>query len=552
MRTVNKEKWKHVVLGSPAMRKAILINEPMMFAMYYFTNYFKFKSPQFHFDFNDDAINLTNGNLDEAMWCVFREGAKTSFAKIGFLVWCICFQKKSYVGWDSYDGDNGESALFDVTVALQTNERLIADFGHLHYKKQSKDALMEAKMKRIKNFITEPSQYGPGVKVVSITTQESIRGYITGADRLDLVIFDDFENNKTKDSAPTTAKIIAHINEYRAGMPAGASALYLCNYLTDTGSVSAIMENLRGNPRAKVRFVPIKNEAGEIAWPDKFVDTRAEAIELNRSISDIKLHKVSLEAKREALSKDGLLYEVEMMLNPAKSGDLFFDRAAVDKAMTRAKPPTENIAGLKVWAKYNPKHRYGMGADTAEGIGADSNASAIIDLSQVPALVAATFDDNQMAPDTFGYELKRQGAFYSYPYLVPEINMTGYATVSSLLNAEYPNIYQREVKNKTSNKIQKEYGWKANTGTKYEVLGEFKTAFEDGELEILDEALLTEMKFMTKATARLINRENGATRHYDKLRAAALAWHARKWAPLPTEQKKKLYTVPGQDEPYRP
>ena len=530
--TKEQQLWDLVINGSIAMRKEICKDNPKFFAAYYFSEYFKFKIPPFHDDLYQDCKDLTNGTVDEAMWCVFRAGAKTSVAKIALLCWAICFQKKDYIGWDSYDGDNGESALFDTTLALQTNKRLISDFGHLYYKKQSKTALMEAKMKRIKNFITEPSQYGKGVKIISITTQESIRGLITGAERLDLIIFDDFENNKTKDSPLVTNKIIDHINEYRSGMPAGASALYLCNYLSDSGSVAVIMDNLRDNPKARVRFVPIKDEHGKIAWPDKFVDTRAEADKLNSLISDPRQHKISLEALKESLSKDGLIYETEMMLNPSKSGDMFFDRDMVDQAIKKARPAKEENAGVKIWNKFNPKHRYGGGADTAEGIGGDHNASVWMDFTQKPNLVVATFQDNQLSNTMFGWELKRQGGLYGYPYLIPEINNTGYGTVSELINAEYPNLYQREQKNKTTQKVQKEFGWKASVGTVFEVLGSFKEGFESGELEILDVDLLKEMRLFTKAGARNMGggRQKGVTRHYDKLRAAALAWEARKWS----------------------
>lgn len=547
MNGFNEEIWWHVVHGSQALRVAICKKKPMYFAMYYFSEYFKFKTPDFHLDYYQDCKDLTNGTIDEAMWCAFRDGAKSSVAKIAFVIWVICYKKKSYIGWDSHDGDNAESALFDITLALQTNKKIIMDFGHLYYKKQAKDALSEAKMKRIKSFITEN-----GVKVVTFSTQQPIRGQIQGHERLDLMVFDDFENNSTKDSPVKTNQIIGHINEYRGGMPAGASALYLCNFITDSGSVAHIMETLRNNPRARVRFTPVKDEKGRIAWPDKFVDTDAEAFEINKNIEDPKRHKISLESKKRSLSKDGLVYETEMMLNPSKSGDLFFDRDKVMQAIAKARQPIDDNAGFKIWAKYNPKHRYGMGADTAEGIGGDANADCIIDFTQVPNMLVASFEDNQMSNTTFGWELKRHGAFYGYPYLIAELNNTGYGTIAELITAEYPKLYQREVKNRVSGKIQKEYGWKATVGTKFQVLGEFKEAFESGELEIFDEALLIEMKFFTKAAARLVAREKGATRHYDKLRGAALAWEARKFAPLPIDEKKKLFTVPGQDQPYRP
>jgi len=548
--TKDQELWKAVIEGSPALRKEICRQKPRFFAMYYFSEYFKYKTPDFHLDFFTDCMDLTNGTIDEAMWCVFRDGAKTSIAKIALLAWCICYQKKNYIGWDSYDGDNGESALFDTTVALQTNKKIINDFGHLYYKKKEKNALSEAKMKRIKNFITEPSQYGKGVKVISITTQESIRGFITGAERLDMVIFDDFENNKTKDSPLVTEKIKGHIDEYRSGMPAGASALYLCNYLTDSGSVAYVMDSLNDNPRARVRFVPVKDANGKIAWPDKYVNTRAEADEINKTIEDPKRHKLSLEAKKEALSKDGLVYETEMMLNPAKSGDLFFDRDMIDTAIKNCTLPKEENAGLKVWAKFNPKHRYGGGADTAEGIGGDHNASVWIDFSQKPNLVVATFQDNQISNTMFGWELKRQGGLYGYPFLVPEINNTGYGTVAELINAEYPHLYRREQKNMLDNSIKKEFGWKASIGTVFEVLGAFKEGFESGELQILDKDLLKEMRMLTKSSAQRMGsgRQKGVTRHFDKLRAAALAWEARRWSEIVHEQEYQQQPYQGISE----
>lgn len=542
---IDERKWEYVVHGSPALRKAICEREPMYFAMYYFPEYFTFKIPPFHFDLYQDCKDLSNGTLDEVMWCVFRDGAKTSITKIALVVWWICFKKKRFINWDSYDSDNSEAALFDVTVALQTNLRIISDFGHLFFKKTNRQAYSEAKMKRIKNFITEN-----GVRVSAYTTQESTRGRLFANIRPDAFIFDDFENTITKESIPITQKIIAHIDELRAGLPAGASVLYLCNFLSDSGSVAHVMENLKNNPRATVRFIPVIGQRNTVAWPDKYVLTNSEAVEVNKIIPDPKLHKISLEAKRASLGDS--VFETELMLNPSKSGDLFFDRDKVNKAIENAKESIENSAGLKIWERFNPQHRYGGGADTAEGIGGDSNASAWIDFTRKPNLVVATFEDPHLSNTSFGWELKRQGGIYGLPMLVVEINQTGYGTIAELINSEYPLIYQREVKNKVTQKVQKDFGWKATVGTVFQVLGEFKEAFESGDLEILDVTLLTEMKFFTKVAARMINREKGVTRHFDKLRGAVLAWEARKWAPLPDVIRKKAYVVPGQDQPYKP
>lgn len=547
---IDKNKLEYVIYGSPALRKAICGKDKLgslYFAIYYFTEYFTFSIPDYQFEMYSDIRNLTDGKLDEAMWCIFRDGAKTSIAKIAVVIWWICFKKKQYINWDSADGDNAESALFDITVALQTNQKLIADFGHLYFKKPTKEALSEAKMKRIKNFVTEN-----GVRVAAFSTQESTRGRLFSNIRPDAFVIDDFENNKTKESIPITNKIIAHIDELRSGLSAGSSVLYLCNYITDSGSVAYIMEKLKNNPRAVVRFKPVIDKKGVLAWPARFTVTDLQAVLYNKNIPNPKLHKMSIESKRASLGE--AVFETELMLNPSKSGDLFFNRDKVEADILKAREPESTNAGLKIWFKYNPKHRYGIGADTAEGLGGDSNASVIMDYSTFPKQIVATFEDPTMSNTTFGWELKRQGSFYNYPFIVPEINNTGYGTVAELVNSEYPLIYQREVKNKVTQKIQKEFGWRATVGTKFEVMGRFKEAYESGEIEIFDLGLLTEMKYITKASVRLISREKGATRHYDKLRAAALAYEGEKWAPLPQEEKKKAFSVPGQgiNDKYRP
>lgn len=545
MEDIEDLKWKSVIEGTPALRKAICENEPKLFAMYYFPEYFTFSIPKFHIDLYQDCKSLTDGSVDEVMWCVSRDGAKTSIAKIALLCWCICYKKKLNIKWDSYEDESGETALFDTTVALQSNKKLVSDFGQLYFKKPTKQVMSEAKMKRIKNFKTEN-----GVSVSAVTTQQALRARnLQGSERTDLYIVDDFESNKTKDSIAVTTTVIKHLDELRSGLPAGASVLYLCNFITDTGSVAYIMEKLRNSKRAIVRFIPAKNEKGEIFWPDKFVDTIEEATRINREITNPRLHKISFEAKRNSLGD--AVFETEYMLNPSKSGDLFFDRQKVDEALAKVKPPLEENAGLKIWGKFDPTHRYGGGADTAEGIGGDHNASVWIDFKQKPAFVCATFQDNQMSNTVFGWELKRQGSIFGFPFLIPEINNTGYGTVAELINAEYYNLYQREVKNKTTGKIQKEFGWRATIGTKFEVLGGLKSAFESGELEIFDKDLLEEMKFFTKAAARIIGRQVGLTRHFDKLRAAALAWEANKWATNSSSDKKKLFNN-IQTTPYKP
>lgn len=521
-----------LITASPKLRKEFLKNEPEYFAQYYFPTYFDYKTPSYHKDFYQDIKDLKTGKLEEVMWCTFRDSAKTSIAKIAFVAWIICFKHKSFINWDSYDGDNGEAALFDITVALQTNTKIIRDFGQLYYKKKEKTAMIEAKMKRIKSFITEH-----GVRVQSFTTQESTRGRLYENKRPDCFIMDDFENVVTRDSYPKTFKIKAHIDELRAGLPANACVLYLCNYITEDGSVAYFMEKIKENPRGQLRFIPVKDkETGAIAWPDKYVLTALEASKFNEAESNPRRWKISLEARRKSLG--AAVYESDMLNNPAHGPDKVFDRETIESLIKNGRDPGKEVAGFKVWYEYNPSHRYAIGADTAKGIGKDANASVLIDFSTVPARVVGTYKNATIPPDTFGYELANQARAYGECLLAPENNNHGHATIT-VLKRIYPTtrLFVPMQDEKVKEKIAADYGFETNGATKPEIIFQLKSAVEDGLLQIFDKDLLNEMKYYAQKDLKVIGLIDGMTRHFDLLMACAIAWHMKDFAKVSVVKK---------------
>lgn len=519
--------------GTAPQRVEISRREFMYFAIFYFPEYFTHRIPGFHYDFYDDCNTLANSDIDEVAWIAFRDSAKTSVAKI-FLCYLICTKKKRYINVDSYDKSNSEQILFDTTISLQTNKRLISDFGHLYYKKPQKDALSEAKLKRINNFITEN-----GVKVEAFSTQESTRGRIFKNIRPDFYLIDDFENNKTKDSYPTIYKIKEHINELRGGLSAGAGVLYLGNYITEEGVVASVMESLKNSSRARVRLINIADKNGNPTWPAKYVKTKAEAAEINREIPDPRKKKQSLEGLKESLGK--ALYEAERMNNPAHGGDKVFDRERIEELVKLAKDPLRTVAGLKIWYEFNPSHRYAIGADTAKGIGKDANASIIIDFSTIPNRVVATYKNNLISPDIFAYELKRQGEFFGLPLIAPELNNTGYATVTQLKKIYDTNkIFVATQDDKVKQPLAAEYGWDTNNSTKPEMIYQFKKAVEDGLLLIFDIDLLNEIKYYGQKDLVTYKLVEGMTRHFDLLTAAAICWMMRTHAKMPSTLIKKV------------
>lgn len=285
-----------MVVGTPQERVYLSSKEFSLFFTYYFLDYVKIPFALFHYEMFQDIKDLMDDKYREVLWLMFRESAKTSIAK-GFVTWLIATGQRRYLNVDSFDKENSERILFDVVVELQTNQKLIQDFGQLFNAKRDPNM---AAQKRINNFVTTT-----GVRVEAHSTQESVRGRIHGHQRPDFLLLDDFETNKTKDSVAYTQQVISHINEFKAGLDSTAKILYLGNYITEMGSIQSLLDRAKTDTRLHVRNVPLIYPDGKLSWPQKYAMTDKEARVTG---------KVSVEDKKIQLG--GQVFSAEMQNEP--------------------------------------------------------------------------------------------------------------------------------------------------------------------------------------------------------------------------------------------
>lgn len=550
-RSLNRQILEEMMNGTPEIRKYIGERAPEYFAFYYFSDAFVLPLADFHWDFIEDYERLQQGELSVVMWLAFRESAKTTWAQI-LVTHSICFRLSRYINWDSYDITNAKQALFDIAMWLQTNERIVRDFGLLFKKKRAqkdKEEAMEPEKKALGEFITTNK-----VKVEAFSTGMTTRGRkfaekSAAIHRPDFYVFDDIENTNTVKSAAITKGIIDHVDEAITGMPqtGRGTVLVLGNWISEDGVMAHLSEKYKGKPFAVVRNIPgvIK---GQIVWTDKYVWTIADALEVNKDLPREE-HKVSLEYLQEKWGKT--VYETEFLHNPSARSDFYFDRTIIrrlmDKLVENQIKPIKEVAGQKVYQKHNAQHKYALGADTAGGHGGDSNVAAIIDFSSTPKRLVSIYENNQELPNVFAWTIKRQAEEYGECFVVPELNNTGYGTMAELLNLGYYYLYVREVKNKTTDKMQKAYGYFTTPGNKEgELLPNLKSAVEDGELEILDYDTLNEMYHYTLENARNVTGQ-GLTKHLDRVMGVALAWEGRKYARMPVSDRKDKYKAPKRE-----
>ncbi len=289
---IDSELIQYAISTTPQERKFLLHDDFLHWFVYYYIDYIKFPFAPFHFEMFKDIQDLISGVIRELAWVMFRESAKTSLAK-GFITFLICTERYKYINADSFDKENAERMLFDAILELQKNPRLLKDYGELYNVRRNTEELTQ---KKISNFLTNN-----GIRVEAHSTQESIRGRLHGAQRPDVLVMDDFETNKTKDSEAYTAQVAGHISEAQSGMDANGIVLYLCNYITEYGNVNKLFERAKTDPRLRVRRVDVLTYNGSPSWPDKYTISGENG---KVSISDIK-RKLGPQ-----------VFEAEMMNNP--------------------------------------------------------------------------------------------------------------------------------------------------------------------------------------------------------------------------------------------
>jgi len=237
-----------------------------LFSLYYFQHYFKYSLADYQKDFIKDCEELTDCKIRELIWITFREGAKTSTAKL-YLIWLICYKRREYINIDSFDKENAERILFDIAYELTNNTRLRADFGLLFSKARG---IEDVKQNRINNFITEN-----GIRVEAHSTGESVRGRLHLNKRPDFLLLDDFENNRTKESVAHTKQIRDHITEAMGGLAENGVILYLANYLSEHGNVQFLINRSKKDTMIRLRNIPIIID-GKPSWDSKYCLTDAE------------------------------------------------------------------------------------------------------------------------------------------------------------------------------------------------------------------------------------------------------------------------------------
>lgn len=475
-----------------------------LWARYFFPKYFSSEDAPFHKEMDLYNLKAYRGELTSFVNIQFRGSGKTVRTKL-FLAFCICNDlehSRKYIKVLSQDGNNSKQIVTDVYNMLVQPE-VIRLYPEIFRKTNQK------REETMSSFTT-----ATGVKIISDTVGTSQRGAIQEDARPDLIWFEDIEDRLTLRSAVKTKAIFDNMEEARTGLAKGGSCIYTCNYISERGNVHILVTKKSFNK--EVLIVPII-KGGIPTW-NRFT---VEEIDQMRIDDDD--------------------FEGERLCQPSASKDVMFDREMIDKMEKRQ--PIRSVAGFNIYKTYDASHRYASGHDVAGGVGLDSSTSVFIDFDTIPAQVVATYANNEIKPDTFGDEIKRQAEYFGECLVAPEKNNHGHATIGRLKQI-YP-TRKIHATQKKETRIERdgeptEYGWHTNALTKPKMMFDLVKASDNGLIALNCPDLIAEARGYSRNDLMDADIDPRlTTRHFDLLMACAIAWQMKDFVNIADQTKRQ-------------
>lgn len=503
---ISKAAKKILDEGTPAQVRALfefdrntpdemVLKKFHIWSRYFFPRYFQSKDAPHHHDGDMHRIRVYLGHDPVFLNIAYRGDAKTTRAKL-FRAFAIANDTghfRRYMRVLSKDLDNAAQSVTDIYNML-ISPRVSSLYPEIFEKTLAK------REERMGSFTTST-----GVKVIADTIGTDQRGAVQEDARPDFDLYDDFETRMSLYSATTTFKIWQNMEEAKTGLAKGGGSEYTCNYISERGNVHKLVLRIE---KRYMMIVPIGEKKGG-KWVPTWDRYTHEDIAYMEKTEDE--------------------FAGERLCKPDASKDVYFAREAVDRQVAIA--PYDEIGGLKFFKKFNPQNRTVSGSDVGGGVGLDSSTNVVIDGDCIPAQVIATKATNEVKPDAWAHVLAKDNKqYFGACYTAIEKN---YGSTNDIFKTIYPTskIHKTERggdKVKFVNAV--EYGFESNSATVPLIMSEFCHAVEDGLLALNDEALIAEVRSFT--TGDLMDGDPDprmTTRHFDLLRAAAIAWHCLKF-----------------------
>lgn len=180
------------------------------------------------------------------------------------------------------------------------------------------------------------------------------------------------------------------------------------------------------------------------------------------------------------------------------------------KILTHDDPIQKTQNGLWVFQQPKEDHTYAMIIDTSRGQSIDYNAFILIDISEIPYKVVATFKNNEISPIVYPNLIYPVAKKYNDAYILVEINDIGSQVADILYQEfEYENILSSSFRGRKGQMLdggfgsgQSQFGIRTTKAVKRLGCSLMKSMIEGDKLVVVDYRIIQELvTFINKRTS---------------------------------------------------
>lgn len=127
--------------------------------------------------------------------------------------------------------------------------------------------------------------------------------------------------------------------------------------------------------------------------------------------------------------------------------------------------PINRYENLRIYENPIENHAYVMTVDTSRGVGIDNSAFIVVDVTDIPYRVVATYYDNEISPLLYPNIIYRTGMFFNNAMVLVEINDNGQQIADILhMDLEYDGVLVTQTNGRAGVKIGGTYKVKPTRG----------------------------------------------------------------------------------------
>lgn len=171
------------LLMKPSSRRYLAEKDLVFFAKYYLTKHIKTNVPKLHREWYN--IVATEKRIAIA---APRSHAKSTIFSLVYPLWCILFKKKKNIVILSDTFTQAQQLLGEIIQELETNQKIIKDFGKIA-------GYIPPLAEEKSTWTTSNIVTATNIKVMASGWKSGLRGLKFDAQRPDLIILDDVEND---------------------------------------------------------------------------------------------------------------------------------------------------------------------------------------------------------------------------------------------------------------------------------------------------------------------------------------------------------------------